>query len=64
LIEVGLGIRRVQEKQKEEPQQPPRSEDVLQQDGESADETGQAASPEGSANVVGKSTGQMDLFAG
>jgi hypothetical protein len=63
LIEAGLGIRQVQEKQKEEPPQPPHSEDVLQQDGESADETGQAASPEGTSNAAGKSTDQMDLFA-
>ncbi|HTD14069.1 MAG TPA: hypothetical protein VK673_02765 [Chthoniobacterales bacterium] len=63
LIEAGLGIQQVHEKQKEEPQQPPRSEDVLEQDGESADETGQVASPEGSANAVGKSTGQMDPFS-
>jgi hypothetical protein len=62
LIEAGLGIHQVQEKQKEQPEQPPRSEDELQQDGESSDETGPAASPEGSAKAVGKSTGQKDLF--
>lgn len=64
LIEAGLGVHQVQDKQKEELQQHPCSGDVLQRDGESAKETGQAASPEGSAKAMGKSAGQMDLFAG
>jgi hypothetical protein len=64
LIEAGLGVHQVQYKKKEELPQAPRSEDVLQRDGESAKEPGQPASPEGSAIALGKSTGQMDLFGG
>ena len=64
LIEAGLGVHQVQDKHKEELQQPPRSEDVLQRDGESPKETGEAKSSEGSAKAMGKSTDQMDLFAG
>jgi hypothetical protein len=64
LIEAGLGVHQVQDKQKEELQQPARSEDILQRDGESPKETGEAASSEGSAQAMGKSVGQMDLFAG
>jgi hypothetical protein len=64
LIEAGLGMHQVQGKQKEELQRPTHSEDILQCDGEAAEKTGQAASPEGSASSAAKSTGQMDLFAG
>jgi hypothetical protein len=56
LIEAGLGVHQVHDKHKEELQQPPRSEDVLQRDGESQKETGEAKSSEGSAKAMGKST--------